>query len=294
MIFIVVLIALLAERFYDWSHLRNFSWYAVYQQKMARLTNGKSPFLALIATILPILIVLKLVDQILGSFFYGFFGFVFELIVLLYCLGPKNFWADFFAKENISSKNAQTSSENLQASSDIPTINASVAALNLTPHSSLRLDALFIAAHARIFAVIFWYVCLGPVGAILYRLINLTSLQVYSAETEAKETVPHPSLSISVTASKIQEILDFIPARIFTFLFALGGNFFKVFRQWTKMVMLGSSFNNVMLTECGMAALDLHAKPSIEAEKEVRENAIQLLNCVFVITLVMIVVIVLL
>ena len=52
MTFIVILIALLIERFFDWSHLRYWRWYVAYQRIIMQKIPSVSPYLILILSIL--------------------------------------------------------------------------------------------------------------------------------------------------------------------------------------------------------------------------------------------------
>ena len=61
MSFIVHLIALLIERFFDWSHLRQWYWYSTYQRVIMKKIPGKTPYVTLAITIIPLLIVVAVV-----------------------------------------------------------------------------------------------------------------------------------------------------------------------------------------------------------------------------------------
>src|SRR5205085_533123 len=104
MIFIVILIALLIERFFDWGHLRQWSWFAAYQHLiMRRFPKGLS-YANLIILLVPLLIIVFLVSYLIKGWAYGLITFLFQLFILLYCLGPKNLWADVFSCINAFSQ----------------------------------------------------------------------------------------------------------------------------------------------------------------------------------------------
>ncbi|TAK74951.1 MAG: hypothetical protein EPO11_06195 [Gammaproteobacteria bacterium] len=250
MTFIVILIALVIERFFDWSHLRRWHWLASFQQLVLKRMKRFSPYVTLALTIIPLLAVVLLIESLIRDWLYGFVSLIFNLLILLYCLGPRNFWADAFV-----SINALTHGE--------------------APQRPVA-DTLFIQSFRRVFAVVFWYLILGVVGAVLYRVVTLSS-------TEAADQNTPPEL---LQPSRLLEtVLDWVPVRIFTFIFALGGHFVQVMTCWRKQALLGLTHNETMLVDCGMAALG--------NEEPVEKNAISLLDRVFVITLVIIAILVL-
>lgn len=100
MMFIVTLVALLIERFFDWSHLRRWNWYLALQQVMYQRLPGKSAIVVLAATIIPLLLVVAIISFLLHGFLYGFGNLIFQVFILLYCFGPQNLWADVFAAIN--------------------------------------------------------------------------------------------------------------------------------------------------------------------------------------------------
>lgn len=72
-------------------------------------------------------------------------------------------------------------------------------------------------AHQRFFAVIFWYALLGPVPALIYRLLQLT-------ESHARRS------ALRERAVMLRHALDWLPARALVATFAFVGNFLAVGR----------------------------------------------------------------
>ncbi len=202
MTFMIAMIALLVERFFDWSHLRNGCGYVHYQQFILKKVLLKKPYILLALMIIPVLCLLGLLEWLLSTPLYGFVEFVFQIVIVLYCLGPQNIWAE------------------------------------MTSSSSVMGD-IFVEANQRVFAPLFWFACLGPCGIVLYRTVNLSS----------------QCIEVSEQASFIQSILDWVPIRLTSLLFALSGNFVKVFSVFRKNYFLELEKNKVLLTQCGEAAL---------------------------------------
>jgi AmpE protein len=266
MTFIVTFIALMIERFFDWSHLRHWSWYSALERTLAQKLAGTSPYITLALTIVPLLLMITIIQVILTGALYGLLNLIFQLVILVYCIGPRNLWADGFACasavpndfcKNYFSIDTMDNSQQL--------------------HKQL-LDKLFIEANRRLFAVIFWFVILGPLGAVLYRTVTISA-----QEKAVKEPA---ALEVSLKARLIETILDWLPIRIFTFIFALGGHFSQVIAYWRKNFKLALADNEILLTQCGEAALG--GGEEIAQDGSAEKNAIGLIDRAFIIVLVLV------
>jgi AmpE protein len=235
--FIITFVALLIERFFDWSHLRQWHWYIALQQTVAKHFSGQSTYFLMSASILPVLLAFLVIHFVLNQFLYGVLDVVFQLFILLYCFGPRNLWADAFA-----STHAAEQTYGFQS-------------------------AFFIEANRRVFAIIFWYSILGPIGCILYRILDLTA--------HAEETLPE----FVSPARYFVSLLDWLPARVFTFSLALAGHFVNVIQCWRKKNLWRFNHNDTFLTECGTAALGQ------EGALPLSRSAVSLLDRAFLITL---------
>jgi len=149
MVFIAILLALALERFFDWGHLRRWQWYDQYCQKINPLTAQFNSSLRLACCLAPPVLIVGLIEFILSGWMYGFLRFLFTFIVLIYCFGPVNFWAQLY--------------DSLQKSDAPPVMD-----------TEEKIRAIFIEGYRRVFAVLFWFAVAGPMGAVLYRLVVLT------------------------------------------------------------------------------------------------------------------------
>ena len=277
MTFIVTFIALLIERFFDWSHLRQWRWYTAYQRMMMRRFSKWSSYVSLALTVVPLLIVIGIIEYSIDDWLYGFAKLLFELFIVLYCLGPQNLWADAFSCINALVQGDQTfAADKLKRSFGITDLSYSQSL-----HRHL-LNDIFIEANCRVFSVVFWYVILGPVGAVLYRTIILSSADV---SNEA------PTPAFSQSARSVEAVLDWVPVRLFTFIFALGGHFVQVLSYWRRKVLFGLSSNEMLLTECGTAALGSDDQNKIAEDGSAEKAAVSLLDRSFVIMLVIVAII---
>lgn len=280
MTFIAILIAVVIERFFDWSHIRAWHWFSALQKKITNKIPGQSPYVALAVTIVPFVLIVAAINLLLTGVLFGFPKLIFQLVILLGCLGSRNLWADAFDCMNaLTQGDALHATDKLKASFDI----AEVSNPQKLHHDLVR--HIFIDSNHRVFAPVFWFVVLGPAGALLYRLTTISFLNT------PKENV---SPDFTEAAEKVESILDWLPARIFSFLFALSGHFVQVLTIWRKKAVLGMQANEALLADAGLAGIGLTEEATIAEDGTAEEEAISLLDRSFIIAMVLIAIIVLL
>lgn len=93
------------------------------------------------------------------------------------------------------------------------------------------------------FAVIFFYLIAGPLAALTYRLLVLTSEQVTWPEAAGK-------------ATRLLHILDWLPVRLLSASFALIGNFITVNRALMHDLLCITEPANSLLSKAGRAAVE--------------------------------------
>lgn len=280
MTFVVVFVGLMIERFFDWSHLRVWNWFADFQRWIIKQFQQPSGYVNLAISIVPILLGVWLLNHLCHGWMYGFPSVIFKVFILLYCFGPQNLWADAFACVNaVSQGDNAAASDRLKAA--FKTNNAK------TPQALHRnlLSDIFIASNRRVFAVVFWFVLLGPVGAMLYRLVVVSS----GVQASKFEAVP----KLSQPAQSVASVLDWAPIRIITFLFALSGQFMQVTKVWLSKASLGLFSSDDMMTECGMAAMGIEADTVFPDDCKIERAAVGLVDRSLVIVLVVLALVVL-
>ncbi|CAN5133676.1 CobD/CbiB family protein [soil metagenome] len=84
------------------------------------------------------------------------------------------------------------------------------------------IERALVLAHRHVFGVFFWYVLLGPAGAVAYRLAD------FAARTWSREALG-PFANFSVAAFGV---MDWVPARMTAIGFAIVGNFEDAMYAW--------------------------------------------------------------
>jgi AmpE protein len=271
MTFIIILLALLIERFLDWSHLRLWGWLPRYQRFLQNFGSyPPSNLYAAIFMAIPLLGVVSL-NHLLSGLIFNLVQLIFEILVLLYCLGPENLWGQAYLSISLlNTKDHEVPLQQVLTALHVP--------FSGNPQELYKnlITSFFLEAETRIFAVVFWFALLGPMGAGLYRLADLC-VRKYAIFT--------PKMKI------VLDVLDWLPVRFFAICLALGGHFSNVLRIFKQKIYLHVYQNEEFLTDCSLAALDLQPMPDNGlAGKE----AIGLIDRAFIILLVFLALIVLL
>ena len=210
---LVIVLCLLSERFlvHASSHHR-FRWFSMYgtamEQRLSKITFLSSPWIMLVLALLPMLLAVFIALYISTNWLFGFIGLVLNVIIFYCCLGPVN---PFYPVRVSTADHANNE--------EIGTYLAQV--------------------NGQLFSVIFWYIVLGPLAALAYRLTSLCQSQQ----------------AISLQASRLTGLLDWVPARITTLLYLIVGNFQAGLRHFTNFFFSQPESNQNLLTTCGLQAL---------------------------------------
>lgn len=219
---LVIVLCLLSERYlvHAISHLR-FSWFPAYVNYLQQLDSSKKtlihPPLLLLAIVLPLLILCGLLLFIFDDRIFGILSFLFNLGIFYYCLGPEN---PFYP---VKSENEED-------------------------YNEIVVGNYFVKVNGQLFAPVFWYITLGVLGIVAYRLISLCKEQPLIAK-----------LSTLIT-----DILDWIPARISVILFLLVGNFQRGLNFFLQKFFTAPENNALLLSEGGLLAARTNENESVQ------------------------------
>jgi membrane protein required for beta-lactamase induction len=248
MALISIIIGLFLDRTFRQLHdLRDMTWFEFYVQVILRLTGKRFPPLQFIIILaLPVSLLLS-VQILLHDFLFNIPGFIFGIIIFIYCLGPVCLSTDIEAYTL-----ARTLGDEDEALHYAGTITDSVASTSPDQQISDVTRAILYIANERIFATIFWFVILGPFGAMLYRLISELSKQIDFDE-------------LAEFSEFIHAIMAWIPARMLAAGYALTGNFDGAYHAYKDRAYTSnfSQSNNEVLVSTGLGAMQ-----NLQAENE--------------------------
>jgi AmpE protein len=123
---------------------------------------------------------------------------------------------------------------------------------------------IFWQANECLFAVIFWMALLGPIAALVYRLVE-------------RSAHIHPSYpALGKSAQQVRALLDWLPVRLFSILFALAGNFVQTSHFCLDYLLRDVSFNRELIEKSGRIALGLDE--TTEFTNENYDSALRLID----------------
>ncbi len=212
--FIAALIALaMAHTLPDLARLRDYGWYAAWCTWITARLGGAADWLrlALVAG-LPAL-ALAIFAWAIAEVAFGLALLALSVAALFYAWGPRDLDLDVDA--------VATAADAERRASALANLDLSPAAAS---DGSALVDGVFRAALGRWFGVLFWFVVLGPAGALLYRLVALAARSPALAPA-----LPEGTRKLAETLARI---LDWPAAHLVTLALALAADFDAVAAAW--------------------------------------------------------------
>lgn len=259
MSFLVILLVLWVEKFSAW-RLRiqqDGPWLA----QLQRLQQGslqQAPWLCLAALVLVPVLALGLVLLVLEPVAYGWLALPVHLLVLIYSLGRGDLLTALGPFRDAWRRGDGQAAYHVVERD-----------LALQPEEGAELlqqvqGHLLWQAYQSFFAVIFWYLLLGPMAALAYRLLALCA-----------EHAEQPALR--ERAVQLRHAFDWLPARVLASSFALVGNFVAVSRALLHELLSWDISAVQLVIKAGRAAGEMPAPVLGEAGVDTLDQLWQLL-----------------
>ncbi len=190
---------------------RGDGWFRRWVAQLADTSGSGRVLLAL----LPPIALCALLWWLLGHLLLGdLLQMMFSLVVLLYCFGPRDFEADLEAILKAPDGASREAAAQALAD-DGDTVCWNAAALGV---------AIAYAALRRRFGALLWFVLLGPVGALLYRL----------TQTLSHDDTLRLDPGSRTAARYVANALDWPAAQLLTFTLAVVGHWEAVIGAWKR------------------------------------------------------------
>lgn len=220
-------------RVYDW--ITTFSNWIKEKFSESEYWNDT---LGLIATILIPMFACGIIYGLLNEAL-GLLGFLFSLLVLVYCIGPKRvlhtarLYIDAGEHEDEHSLKSYAN-ELLEDDSNTEENNNDT--------NKKICEKLVYSTNEGILGIFFWFILLGPMGALMCRMVNILyteSLQQadepdddQEQESDEEQSSAGAFAEFNNSVRMLYAILLWLPAQITILTFAITGSFIDTLQQW--------------------------------------------------------------
>jgi membrane protein required for beta-lactamase induction len=180
---------------------------------------------------------------------------LFALAILLYSLGPKylNPQLDDYIHA-------------LEAGDEMQADELALEFLNRDDthqrNEQAIIENILIQANERLFGIIFWFLILGPFGALLYRLASLLRLE----QLDIHGRYPDASRDLC-------NILNWPTARLLALGNVLSGHFVDAFEAWVENEQISLQVNEAVIKASGLGALQYQPQSSADNEALSDDNS---------------------
>ncbi|MEX2164953.1 MAG: regulatory signaling modulator protein AmpE [Sulfuricaulis sp.] len=266
-ILIAVLLALTLDYLIpDRQGIKPFAWYRDWAESIEERFNGGKRVHgigAVALAILPILAGVAVIHYILGELGW-ILQFIFNVIVLYVCVDVSRLSKTANAVSMaLESGDADEANEQLQVLTGKSTTD-----VNETEIARAAVEGVLKQGNTLIISPIFWFILLGPFGAVLQRLSSiLDSLWGHRYERFAE---------FGWAAARFDDVLGWVPARITALSYALMGSFEDALHCWRKRVGVWSDINSGPLLASGFGAMHMQSCDMSADEGEYEEQSLEL------------------
>ncbi len=195
---------------------RRFEWFDAWTLKVRNWCEKRDiggP-LTVLAVISPPVLVVGVLNLVLYDFIGGLLALIFNVIILVLCLGPQ----DLDEQVNHVLDALAEGEEDAIKESVEPLLEAEMP--DSKPLLQQRLvETVLLQANERIFALLFCFLLLGPLGAVMYRLS--CHMKAHAGEGDYARA-----------SHRLHDLLAFIPAHLSAIGFAMAGSFVDAIHGW--------------------------------------------------------------
>jgi adenosylcobinamide-phosphate synthase len=249
-----ILFAILLAVVLDWMipdrhGLKPFAWYRDWAESIEERFNGGKRLHGVGATliaIVPIVLGVALARYILGEVGW-LLRFTFDVVVLYLCL-------DVYRLTRVANSVSQSlEGGNLTEADERLRDLTGKGAAEVTDTGIARtaVEAVLKQGNSLVVSPIFWFILLGPFGAVLQRLsCILDMLWGHRYERFAE---------FGWAAARFDDLLGWIPARITALSYALMGSFEDALHCWRRRIGAWSDINSGPLLASGFGALHMES-----------------------------------
>jgi AmpE protein len=245
---IIIIISLWAEHnIGKWQELRKLDWMSQYFDFMERRFGSygfwQGPW-GVLLLLVPVLLVIALIYGLLWYLFIPL-AYIFALFILILTLGPMQL--DAQVKQFIACREHGDKQAAVYHAQEITQDGHLSNGDNILPEV---IKGILLQSNSRYFAIFFWFSVLGPVGAVLGRVLQMAERWAAPRRSEGESF----ESGFYLAAARLRDWMEWPVARIVALGFGVSGSFVD-FWQTAKSLLMGDSHK--LLSHCGFASLQL-------------------------------------
>ncbi|MEJ2139346.1 MAG: regulatory signaling modulator protein AmpE [Gammaproteobacteria bacterium] len=252
--------------------LREFHWLDPLFDWVIKNQRIVQPNLAVAVAAIPLILVVLpvgLVEANLHSQIAVAPQFIFAVIVLLFCLGPRDLGEEV---------NAYCKAIEAQDAEEIRSI--CIELLEREPHPEETVpdieQAIYAQANNRVFGVVFWFVMLGPTGAWMFRSIDLMQRRAVAHIRTNELLMSDGEFSqVAEAVLLLHRLIAWVPARLLAIGYMLAGSYDGALDAWRSVRIVPSRLfpgsNDQLLGAVGKGAAPADQGGLIERCRKARD-----------------------
>jgi membrane protein required for beta-lactamase induction len=196
----------------------------------ARVNQPNAAILAAASVVFVLVLPVGLLEIFLQGRLMHVPQFLFAVVVLLFCLGPRDL------EETVRDYREAADSGNIAAANRV-----AKELLECEPDADSLADveeAIYAQANNRIFGVVFWFVLLGPTGAWLFRVLDLMQRRAveFSQKNDSADNEDNvPWSRMAAAAILLHRIFAWLPGHLLAGGYILGGSFDGAVEAWRNV-----------------------------------------------------------
>lgn len=259
---LAILFSLAIERYVEVAaNIRNYDWSIRFTQwtkdRFSQSEYWNDTAGLIIILLIPFFACAIIYDQLFDVL--GLLGFLFSLAVLVYCIRPKRSYQ--LIRQYLDASEHEDQHSLLSYASDI--LQQSPPQEDAQLHRSVS-ERLLNILNNEVLAVFFWFVVLGPMGALLFRMTATLYEDAYDDnqdETEAGNDTDDVEANYTEFNNSIRilyAILLWLPTQISLLCFAIAGSFIDTLQTWKNRLLsdyLNPDESDITVVQAGFSAL---------------------------------------
>ena len=223
-----ILIERLATQLFHWRRLRWLDRVIDWGFDQAARFGNVPPLIPIVALAALLALPVLVVVLALGDALLGFAYLALAIVVLFFSLGPRDIGEEVDEYcEALEAEDSERIAQTAKALAEGPVPTDTL------DHIRSVEAAVCVQANNRLFAVIFWFMLLGPLGAWVYRVTDLIRRRAVFNATRAVDESERTA-ALRDAGTMLHGWLAFVPARLTAIGYAVAGHFDAALAAWRE------------------------------------------------------------